>query len=476
MTSEKFLRELQQRFPHSPTEAQEKWFPLIASYLCSRTPQTAFLLTGYAGTGKTTLIGFLVHQLKHIQYKAVLMAPTGRAAKVMATYSNSPSYTIHKQIYFPKAQAAGGLKFELKPNKFKRTLFIIDEASMIGDDYQQAKLFENGSLLDDVIQYVSQGVDCKLMFVGDSAQLPPVKLDISPALDPIRLEQNYFDKVIHVGLDGVVRQSKTSGILFNATELRFQLNLGVFDQFKFKVKGFPDIFYTNNGMDLFEAIEEAFQRSGTGQTVFIVRSNKRANQFNAHIRSRILDLEQELSVGDELMVVKNNYFWLSSERASGFIANGDVIAIDAIKRYKSLYGYSFAEVTVRMVDYPDEAPFETVLLLDTLRSETASLSQTQANDLYNRVLEDYADEKSKYKRFLKVKNNPFFNALQVKYSYAVTCHKSQGGQWENVFVEKPYLPEGPNKDYFRWLYTAITRTKERLYLIGFPDGDFEELE
>ena len=227
MTSEKFLRELQQRFPHSPTEAQEKWFPLIASYLCSRTPQTAFLLTGYAGTGKTTLIGFLVHQLKHIQYKAVLMAPTGRAAKAMATYSNSPSYTIHKQIYFPKAQAAGGLKFELKPNKFKRTLFIIDEASMIGDDYQQAKLFENGSLLDDVIQYVSQGVDCKLMFVGDSAQLPPVKLDISPALDPIRLEQNYFDKVIHVGLFALLGVSGMIGLGKSGLLMKYRITASV---------------------------------------------------------------------------------------------------------------------------------------------------------------------------------------------------------------------------------------------------------
>ena len=226
-------------------------------------------------------------------------------------------------------------------------------------------------------------------------------------------------------------------------------------------------------MDLFEAIENAFQDAGTDQTIFIVRSNKRANIYNENIRKRILGLEDELSVGDQLMVVKNNYFWLSSERASGFIANGDVIAIDAIKRYKSLYGYSFAEVTVRMVDYPDEAPFETVLLLDTLRSETASLSQTQANDLYNRVLEDYADEKSKYKRFLKVKNNPFFNALQVKYSYAVTCHKSQGGQWENVFVDLGYFKnEMLDLGYLRWLYTAITRASKKLFLINFKNDFF----
>jgi exodeoxyribonuclease-5 len=279
-----------------------------------------------------------------------------------------------------------------------------------------------------------------------------------------------------VKLDAVVRQAKGSGILNNATLLRSQLNEEVYDQFQFEVEGFSDILYTNNGMDLFEAIENAFRDSGTDQTIFIVRSNKRANIYNENIRKRILGLEDELSVGDQLMVVKNNYFWLAPESKPGFIANGDVIRVDSIQSKKELYGFSFAEVTVSLVDYPEEDSFDTVLLLDTLKTETPSLSYEDGNRLYQEVLQDYASEKSKYKKFLKVKSNPFFNALQVKYSYAVTCHKSQGGQWENVFVEKPYLPDGPDRDYLRWLYTAMTRAKKQLFLIGFPNDDFITLE
>jgi exodeoxyribonuclease-5 len=279
-----------------------------------------------------------------------------------------------------------------------------------------------------------------------------------------------------VKLDAVVRQAKGSGILNNATLLRSQLNEEVYDQFQFEVEGFSDILYTNNGMDLFEAIENAFRDSGTDQTIFIVRSNKRANIYNENIRKRILGLEDKLSVGDQLMVVKNNYFWLAPESKPGFIANGDVIRVDSIQSKKELYGFSFAEVTVSLVDYPEEDSFDTVLLLDTLKTETPSLSYEDGNRLYQEVLQDYASEKSKYKKFLKVKSNPFFNALQVKYSYAVTCHKSQGGHWENVFVEKPYLPDGPDRDYLRWLYTAMTRAKKQLFLIGFPNDDFITLE
>ena len=273
----------------------------------------------------------------------------------------------------------------------------------------------------------------------------------------------------------VVRQAKNSGILTNATQLRAQLTAEVYDQFQFDVSEGSDISFTNSGMDLFEAIETAFDEGGVDQSVFIVRSNKRANLFNEHIRKRILGWEDELCVGDQLMVVKNNYFWLAPDSKPGFIANGDVVEILSIQARKTLYDFSFAEVRVLLVDYPDEAPFETVLLLDTLKTETPSLSYEEGNRLYQKVLEDYASERSKYKKFLKVKKNPFFNALQVKYSYAITCHKSQGGQWEHVFVEKPYLPEGPDKDYLRWLYTAITRAKKNLYLIGFPNEDFKSL-
>jgi exodeoxyribonuclease-5 len=476
MTQEKFLHELETSFPFPPTKSQIEWFPQITNFIFSKEKNTAFLLTGYAGTGKTTLIGSLVKQLKLADHKAILMAPTGRAAKVMSTYSKFSAKTIHKQIYYPKPESRGKMQFQLKANKFRKTIFIIDEASMIGDDRQNAKLFENGSLLHDVVQYVSSGDQCRLIFVGDTAQLPPVHLNISPALDPEELTQFHFDKIYSVKLDAVVRQAKDSGILNNATLLRSQLNNNVYDQFKFNVKGFSDILYTNNGMNLFEAIENAFRDSGTDQTIFIVRSNKRANIYNENIRKRILGLEDELSVGDQLMVVKNNYFWLTPESKPGFIANGDVVRVDAIQSKKELYGFSFAEVSVSLVDYPEEDSFDTVLLLNTLKSETPSLSYEEGNRLYQEVLEDYASEKSKYKKFLKVKNNPYFNALQVKYSYAVTCHKSQGGQWENVFIEKPYLAEGPDRDYLRWLYTAITRAKKQLFMIGFPDDDFLTIE
>ena len=476
MTPEKFCSQLKASFSYQPTVSQEKWFPEITNYIFSKEKNSVFLLTGFAGTGKTTLIGSLVRQLSAIDFKSVLMAPTGRAAKVMATYSKFSAKTIHKQIYYPKAESNGKIKFQLKPNKYRKTIFVIDEASMIGDDRQQAKFFENGSLLHDVVQYVSSGDHCKLIFVGDPAQLPPVHLNMSPALDTEELKQFHFDKVTHIQLDAVVRQAKDSGILHNATILRTFLNKGFFDQFKFNVKGYPDILYTNSGLDLFEAIETAFSESGKDQTVFIVRSNKRANLYNENIRKRILGQEDELSSGDQLMVVKNNYFWLDADSKPGFIANGDVIEVLSIHSRKELYGFSFAEVTVQLIDYPEEKSFDTVLLLNTLKAESPSLSYDEGNRLYQEVLEDYASEKSKYKKFLKVKNNPFFNSLQVKYSYAVTCHKSQGGQWENVFIEKPYLPEGPDKDYFRWLYTAITRTKKKLYLIGFPNEDFDTIE
>jgi len=472
MTPEKFCLKLEQSFPFEPTDSQQLWFSEIAKFILSKSSNTAFLLKGYAGTGKTTLVGALVNQLDSIGYKSILMAPTGRAAKVMSTYSDCPAYTIHKQIYYPKPERSGKIVFQLKPNKYKKTLFIVDEASMIGDDRQQAKLFENGSLLSDLIQYVSRGNQCKLIFVGDPAQLPPVHLNLSPALDKKELESYHFDCVHEVELDSVVRQERDSGILFNATVLREQLTKEIYDQFQFDMQGAEDIYCTNSGVDLFEVIETAFDQAGRDQTVFIVRSNKRANLFNEHIRKRILGWEDELCVGDQLMVVKNNYFWLAPNSKPGFIANGDVLEVLSIKARKQIYEFSFAEVQVRLVDYPDEAPFETVLLLDTLSSETPSLSYEEGNRLYQKVVEDYDSEKSSYKKFLKVKKNPFFNALQVKYSYAITCHKSQGGQWDHVFIEKPYLAEGPDKAYLRWLYTAMTRAKKKLYLIGFPNEDF----
>jgi len=329
-------------------------------------------------------------------------------------------------------------------------------------------------LLDDLIQYVYSGHQCKLLLIGDTAQLPPVKLDLSPALNEHLLGLNYNKEVTKMELDEVMRQEQDSGILFNATILREAISNSYFDNFKFNLEGFKDIVRLVDGYDTMDAINDAYSSLGNEETAIIVRSNKRANLYNQQIRSRILFNEHELTAGDYLMVVKNNYFWLKPTSEAGFIANGDIIEVLEIFHIKELYGFRFAEVKVRMVDYPKMRPFETVLMLDTISVEGPSLAYEDSNRLYQEVMKDYEDEASKYKKFLKVKNNIFFNALQVKFSYAITCHKSQGGQWNTVFVEQPYLPNGIGKDYLRWLYTAITRAKEKLYLIGFKDDFFEE--
>lgn len=462
---------LEKKFSFSPTLSQASWFPAVATFLTSK-DSCAFILKGYAGTGKTTLIAFLVQQLQGLGYKGVLMAPTGRAAKIVSQYSGQKAYTIHKQIYYPKSKGAGGIQFQLKPNGHKNTIFIVDEASMIGDDAQQSKLFENGSLLDDLVQYVQQGHQCKLLLVGDTAQLPPVHLDRSPALDENKIEHFYFDQVFSIELSEVVRQAKESGILFNATQLRMQLSKDFFDSFHFTLSPFADLKRLQHGEEILETLQDAYNEVGKEETALIVRSNKRASLYNQNIRHRILFLENHLAVGDQLMVVKNNYFWLKPSSQPGFIANGDIILIKAIHQYKSLYGFSFAEVNVQLVDYPEEPAFDTMLLLDTLDNDQASLSYEQSQALFQAVMEDYVEETSKYKQLVKVKNNSFFNALQVKYSYAITCHKAQGGQWKRVFIEQPYLPDGMNKDFFRWLYTALTRAKERVYLIGFTKSFF----
>jgi len=319
---------------------------------------------------------------------------------------------------------------------------------------------------------VYSGHQCKLLLIGDTAQLPPVKLDISPALDEQNLELTYDKNVIRTELDEVVRQSQESGILFNATLLREALETSS-DDFKFNLEGFSDIQRLIDGNEVLEAINDAYSTLGLEDTAIIVRSNKRANLYNQQIRSRVLFNEHELTAGDYLMIVKNNYFWLKPSSEAGFIANGDIIEVLEVFSIKELYDFRFAEVKIRMVDYPKMQPFETVLMLDTINLETPSLPYEDANRLYQEILKDYEDETSSYRKFLKVKKNKFLNALQVKFSYAITCHKSQGGQWETVFVEQPYLPNGIDKDYLRWLYTAVTRAKEKLYLLGFKNEFFE---
>ncbi|WKB80738.1 AAA family ATPase [Cellulophaga lytica] len=475
-TSTSFFNLLKEKFPFEPTLKQLITLEKLSQFLLSKNNDNLFLLKGYAGTGKTTIIGTIVTNLWNIKMKAVLLAPTGRAAKVMSNYSNAKALTIHKKIYFPKKQSGGGIQFTLAPNKHTNTVFVVDEASMIPDAPSDSKLFENGSLLDDLMSYVYSGKNCKLVLIGDTAQLPPVKLDISPALDEDRLSLNYNKDVTKVELDEVMRQAEDSGILMNATNLREQLHGSFFEDFKFDVNPYKDIVRLIEGNDILEAIEDSYAQNGKEETAFIVRSNKRANLYNANIRNRILYLENVISTGDYMMVVKNNYFWIKPTTEAGFIANGDILEILEIFAIKELYGFKFAEVNVKMVDYPNMPAFETVLLLDTIDAETPSLPYEESNRLYQEVMLDYADETSKYKKFLKVKNNKYFNALQVKFSYAITCHKSQGGQWDTVFVEQPYLPNGIDKDYLRWLYTAVTRAKKQLYLIGFKNDFFLDWE
>ena len=474
METPKFYLNLVKDFPHSPTNKQDRALRLLADFIINKNNNEVFLLKGYAGTGKTTIVGTLVKNIEKIKQSAVLLAPTGRAAKVISNYSKKEAFTIHKKIYYPKSQKGGGVSFTLQKNKHRNTIFIVDEASMIPDINQDAKLFENGSLLDDLIQYIYSGHQCKLLLIGDTAQLPPVKLDVSPALEKHTLENYYNKEVVSIELNEVVRQKEDSGILFNATQIRNQLEEGFYDTFKLQEENFPEVIRPVDGQELMDALEDCYSNLGNEETVFIVRSNKRANLYNQNIRTRILYQESELAAGDYLMVVKNNYFWVETNSDAGFIANGDIIEVLEIFSIKELYGFRFATVNVRMIDYPNLTPFETVLLLDTLSSETPSLTYEESNKLYQEVMKDYEHETSKYKKFLSVKKNVYFNALQVKFSYAITCHKSQGGQWNTVFVEQPYLPNGIDKDYLRWLYTAITRAKEKLYLIGFKDEFFEE--
>lgn len=467
-----FYKELLQKFPFEPTIKQQKLLNELSNFIFDDNNRALFLLKGYAGTGKTTTISTVVNSLWKVGQKAVLLAPTGRAAKVISGYSKKQAFTIHKKIYFPKKQQNGSVDFIIQPNKHTNTIFIIDEASMIPDRPSNAKLFETGSLLDDLMNYVYAGKNCKIIFIGDTAQLPPVKLNVSPALEAKTLELEYQKEVTEIELDEVMRQHENSGILANATYLRM-LIMHKSTDFQFDLN-FPDIIRLIDGYDIEDAINSAYDNIGVEDTAFIVRSNKRANLYNQQIRTKIRGQENEISSGDYVMVVKNNYYWLQDSSEAGFIANGDICEITRLNAIKELYGFRFAEVEVRMIDYPNQKPFETVLILDTLSSESPSLSYEESNKLYQAVKEDFIHEKSKYKQLLAVKNNKYFNALQVKFSYAMTCHKSQGGQWKTVFVEQPYLPDGIDVEYLRWLYTAITRAEEKLYLIGFKDDYFTD--
>ena len=463
---------IQKEFPYPPTADQIEAIRRFSAFVEQSSSSSIFLLKGYAGTGKTTLIASWLKPLLKQGYKVVLMAPTGRAAKVMSTYAKAKANTIHKRIYFAQQNKQGGIQFTLQKNKFRKAVFIVDEASMISDEQSSAQLFQNGSLLQDLISYVQQGDRCKLVFVGDTAQLPPVKQELSPALNQNYLSLHFSTEVSEVELSDVLRQDALSGILHNATNLRNIMHENIDDHFQFLIRNKTDITHLQDGYDIQGALEDGYRDVGRTENTIIVRSNKRANQYNRQIRTQIMSLENDLAVGDLLLVVKNNYFWLTPESQAGFIANGDVIEILRILSFQELYGFRFAKVHVQLVDYPDQDAFDTVLILDALDAEGHALTYEQSNELYQKVRQDYS-HLPKYKQYPEVKKNPFFNALQVKFAYALTCHKAQGGQWKRVFIEKPYLPEGPSVDYYRWLYTAITRASEHLFLIGFKEEDFD---
>lgn len=449
------------------TPGQKKIVEMLSEYLADPDFTKIFVLNGYAGTGKTTLIAATVAALKGLGMRTVLLAPTGRAAKVLARYSGEKALTIHKRIYRERTTADYESKFSLDLNREQGALFIVDEASMLSDESGGGFRFGSGSLLEDLVRYVRSGCGCRLMLVGDSAQLPPVGADRSPALDPPTLDR--FGEVVYATLDEVVRQEHTSGILFNATLVRCMLERGLYEVPRFDLN-FPDVEALQGG-DFLERLQDAYARYGRDEVIVVTRSNKRANRYNEGIRRNVLGAEEEIESGDMLMVVKNNYYY--TERTEGcpmhFLANGDIARLRRLRRFEEFYGFRFANAVLEFPDY-DGAELECKILLDTIASEAPSLTREEADRLFYEVEKDYLDLKSRLKRFKEIRENPHFNAVQVKFSYAVTCHKAQGGQWKAVFVDRCLFGDEPmTGDMLRWLYTALTRASEQLYLVNFDE-------
>ena len=466
---------LRKEFPYEPTDGQDKLLGELAVFLTLswKQPNALFILRGYAGTGKTTGVKALVDVLPQSGKKTALLAPTGRAAKVLTSYTKKQANTIHRKIYLARTNREGLIDLKLQVNYHKHTLFIVDEASMIQHTMTaEGALFSSRNLLDDLFRFVYSGENCRMLFIGDAAQLPPVGLDHSPALDHEFLQRAYHLSIDTFELTEVVRQAKESGILVNATRVRQQIQAKQTTFPMFSVEGFRDITRLG-GQDLEEALNHAYSGSQKENNVVICRSNKRANIYNREIRHRILYLEEEISTGDHLMVVKNNYFWLPVDSVAGFVANGDIVELKRIRNIEELYGFRFADVTIRFLDYPDEKDLDVKIILDTLMSESAALTQPDNNRLFQAVMEDYQDVPSRRERLEKVKANPYFNALQVKFAYALTCHKTQGGQWDSVFIDQGYLNDKMvNLEFSRWLYTAVTRATRKLYLVNFEERFF----
>jgi len=453
-----------------PTDDQSEALKKIAGYIVDDTNDVIFVLSGYAGTGKTSMISSVVKTLDILRMKSVLMAPTGRAAKVLSSYSGRQAFTIHKKIYRQKSSKDGIGSFRLDRNLHKNTYFIVDEASMLSNNSAESSIFGSGRLLEDLVEYVYSGTDCKLIIVGDTAQLPPVGSILSPALDLSTLGEFGF-ALVSAELKQVVRQSETSGVLMNATKVRLQIAENDLEHPSLDCINYSDI-RRISGEDLIDEISTAYGTCGMEGTIIVVNSNKQANKYNQGIRNRIFFREEEISPGDMLMVVKNNYFVLEEEEdGAGFIANGDIAEVRKIRKYEEKYGFRFAEMVLKFPDYDLE--IEAKVMLDVLNLDTPALPQDKNKELYNNILADYLHIKARRKQYEAVRDNPYFNALQVKFAYAVTCHKAQGGQWERVFIDQGMFNRNEiTIDYLRWFYTALTRSTDRVYLVNFNDDFF----
>ena len=468
MLHEFVSKQILEAFPHQPTSQQSELVGLLGEFITSHIPMKAFLLKGYAGTGKTSIVSALVRSLSVFNMKTILLAPTGRAAKVLSNYSGISAYTIHKKIY--RQKSITDYRFQLNVNLHKNTLFIVDEASMISNSGSDS-LFGSGNLLDDLIQYVYGGEGCSLLLLGDTAQLPPVEQRISPALQPEYLKLNGLE-LMKYELTQVVRQATESGILHQATLLRNQISEEKTNTHPlFDIKQFTDI-ERLSGMDLIDAIDDAYSGVGVEDTIVVTRSNKRANMYNDGVRARVMMKEEQLTNGDLLMVTRNNYFWNKNYEEIDFIANGDVLEVMRIGKHYEMYGYQFADLSLRSLDYAWE--IDARVWLNSLQSESPSQMNQMTNELFQAVSEDYPEIKNRRHLARKVLESEFFNSLQVKFAYAVTCHKAQGGQWKKVFIDHGYLPADQiNVEYYRWLYTALTRATEQVYLVNFPDDWFD---
>jgi exodeoxyribonuclease-5 len=474
MISHHISRRIASHMGFTPTADQQQLLDKLGVFLVEPQSETLFVLNGCAGTGKTTVVAALVRTLQELGQPVALLAPTGRAAKVMSSYSGHSAYTIHKKIYRQSAMRDGVGKFLLNMNQLSNAVFVVDEASMISNSSAEQSVFGSGRLLDDLVTFVRTGKNCRLVLVGDSAQLPPVGLAESPALDAGRL--SLYGKSEHTFLREVVRQAERSGILRNATSIRRRIEEGGQGLPRLQHSEYSDV-RRIPGAELVDALATAYSRYGLDNVMVITRSNKQANRYNAGIRAAILGKEEEVVQGDRLMVVKNSYSWVEQDaelsKEVDFIANGDIVELRRIRRYQEMYGFRFAEATIALPDY-NNAELDCRLMLDTIGMESAALSAAQSRLLFAKVQEDYAHVTPASKRYAAIKVDPFFSALQVKHAYAVTCHKAQGGQWSAVFVDHGYLAnEMLNVELLRWLYTAFTRATEQLYLVNFDKRFFE---